>query len=262
MTEDLRAKDQALLRAAKAGDQEAVRSALLEGARVDARGEIGQTSLMLALAASKEAVADLLIQSGADPLARDDRGITTLHFAAQGNLLSAAERLVGKGIDVETLDARGNSPLHFAAGANAREVAGFLVTAGANPLRLNAASKTPIDLAQPDLAKILEKHAMTLPRILVESRARKQTRLVLGDFEDCRWYLGLGGFEVTLEMETPLVRPQTGAGWPLPEGLRFHRATLAQFAPQVLPVLDRIARAEEVGLTEVKQRLGSPPGRR
>ena len=81
----------ALMTAAHTGNVEAVKSLLVHGADVNAKGsERGQTALMWAVAENHTEVVRALIEHGADVHARSKGGFTPLLFAAQqGNLDSA-----------------------------------------------------------------------------------------------------------------------------------------------------------------------------
>lgn len=65
--------NQRLLAAAAAGDAEAVRSAVNEGADLETRNAQRQTALLLAAAADHVEVAEILVAAGADPDALDYR---------------------------------------------------------------------------------------------------------------------------------------------------------------------------------------------
>ncbi|MFJ1758310.1 ankyrin repeat domain-containing protein [Kitasatospora sp. NPDC088134] len=65
--------DQRLLTAAHRGDLAAARSALADGARLEARDERGRTPLLLAVLADAVPVAEFLVAAGADPDAQDER---------------------------------------------------------------------------------------------------------------------------------------------------------------------------------------------
>lgn len=65
--------DAALLRAAEAGDADAVAIALRAGADIEARDERDRTALLLASTFDQVAVARVLVAMGADPDALDDR---------------------------------------------------------------------------------------------------------------------------------------------------------------------------------------------
>jgi uncharacterized protein len=68
--------DEQLLTAAAAGDAEAVREAVTEGANVEARDSRRRTALLLASAADQVEVAQILVAAGADPNALDAQSDT------------------------------------------------------------------------------------------------------------------------------------------------------------------------------------------
>ena len=153
---------QELVVAARAGDQERVRSLLFSGAEVNERDEEGATALMFAALRSDEAMVQALLAAGADPNLRDANGETALLLGAahgveivrallaaganpnladgegQTALLVAAETqpesvrlLIESGADVTHRDEFGVSALTIAEASHASEIAALLRAAGA-----------------------------------------------------------------------------------------------------------------------------------
>ncbi len=127
-----------LLRAAKAGDVEAVKLLLGAKANVELPNVNGVTPLLAAAGVSSTAldtrgryrtedqavqVADLLLGAGADVGARDKTGITALHAAAGAGWNSLVTALVDHHADLFAKDARGRTAAdltHGEAGAGGR----------------------------------------------------------------------------------------------------------------------------------------------
>lgn len=120
-----------LLRAAKAGDVEAVRLLLAHGARVDVPNVAGISPLMAAAgnASSKidtrgryktpaQAIEtiDLLVKAGADVNQRDAGGQTALFGAAMWGWNDVIHRLLAHGAQVDAKDARGRTAVDAAMG--------------------------------------------------------------------------------------------------------------------------------------------------
>jgi len=107
-----------LHRAVLAGDLDAVRLALTQGADVNARNEDnGWSALMVAIAEGFHAVAaELLANPAIDVNAAAERGLTALHVAAERGDARAAELLLAHpGIDPNAKDELGRTPLIVAA---------------------------------------------------------------------------------------------------------------------------------------------------
>ncbi|XP_077881112.1 ankyrin repeat domain-containing protein 65 [Ictidomys tridecemlineatus] len=140
--------DGALLVAAVAGRQAALRLLMACGAQVDAPdGSSGVTALGLAAGLGRQQDIELLLGHGADPSIRDRHGRIALHRAAAGGHLSAVQLLVAWGTEVDAQDSLGLTPLHYAALGGHMEVASHLLDRGA---QVNAAGwlhKTPLHLA-------------------------------------------------------------------------------------------------------------------
>jgi uncharacterized protein len=120
-----------LLRAAKAGDIEAMKLLLAHGAKVDLANSLGVTPLMAAAGlrsneidtrgkyiTEKDAIAsiDLLVASGADVNALDDIGQSALYGAAYWGWNDVIKNLVGHGADLSIKDAHGHTAVDMAMG--------------------------------------------------------------------------------------------------------------------------------------------------
>jgi len=119
--------------AAHEGDVDQVRELASRGTALDARGENGETPLILAVLEGHTDVAELLIEQGADVMARNDRGMTPLHAAAHAGSAEAAELLLDHGAELEDRNnVAGATPLIVAAEQNNVAVAELLIARGAD----------------------------------------------------------------------------------------------------------------------------------
>jgi ankyrin repeat protein len=120
-----------LLRAAKAGDVDAMKLLLAHGAKVDLANSLGVTPLMAAAGlrsneidtrgkyvTEKEAIAaiDLLVASGADVNAIDNSGQSALYGAAYWGWNDVIKCLAGHRADLGIKDARGHTAVDVAMG--------------------------------------------------------------------------------------------------------------------------------------------------
>ena len=120
-----------LLRAAKAGDVEAVRLLLQHGANPNLPNIQGVTPLMAAAGLGSNEIdtrgrfktqpdqvasIDLLVKAGADVNAHDSRGQTALHGAALFGYDDVIKDLVAHNADINAKDAKGMTPLDSAMG--------------------------------------------------------------------------------------------------------------------------------------------------
>jgi len=141
------------MQAAAAGQLDAVRSLLAEGAPVDAKDESGWTALHFAAANGWTDVAALLLDRGADPNARALLDMTPLHWAAMRGRAETAGLLTRRGARADVRNAYGMTPLHLAADD---KVVGVLVAAGADVNLPDARGRTPLHTArQGSVAKAL-----------------------------------------------------------------------------------------------------------
>lgn len=102
--------DQTLMDAVTAGDVDAVRVALDEGASVHGRGADGETPLFIA--ASPE-MAQLLLNAGASVHARNAYGMTPLHDASILGRVEIVQLLLDAGAAVYAQDSHGRTPLDW-----------------------------------------------------------------------------------------------------------------------------------------------------
>lgn len=154
--------------AAMAGDLEAVRVLVKQGADVNAaqgdgltalhwaarNGEVGMTELLVYAGAHLEAVTrngsytalhlagqagkastvKTLLKAGANPKAETSTGVTSLHFAAAAGAGEAVRLLLAHGADADAREtASGQTPLVFAASGNRMAAVEALLAGGADP---------------------------------------------------------------------------------------------------------------------------------
>lgn len=120
-----------LLRAAKAGDVDAMKLLLAHGAKADLANSLGVTPLMAAAGlgsneidtrgkyvTEKDAIAaiDLLVAAGADVNVIDNRGQTALYGAAYWGWNDVIKNLVGHGADLSIKDIHAHSAVDMAMG--------------------------------------------------------------------------------------------------------------------------------------------------
>jgi ankyrin repeat protein len=160
------AGDSALTKAVKAGDIQAVRALIKQGADVNARSGDGSTPLLWAVDASEldiarvliaakaridvatdlgvtpllhaartgdAAMVDLLLRSGANPSLAHPDGETPLMAASKSGSVAAVRALLARGAKVNDADKFQNeTPLMWAAAHGHVDVAGILLEAGAD----------------------------------------------------------------------------------------------------------------------------------
>ncbi len=98
-----------------------------------------------------------LLERGADVNAKDNIGSSTLHWASSMNELEIAKLLIDRGADVKAKDDWGKTPLHRASWNNHIEIAELLLNRGANLEAKDVYEQTPLDLAGSDEMKTLLK---------------------------------------------------------------------------------------------------------
>ena len=122
-----KASDILIHTAAEAGNIEAVKQHLAEGADVNARSVIDDTPLHFAAGEGHKEVVELLIANGADVNAKGGiSGSTPLHFAALFGHKEVVELLIAKGADVNAKDDDGATPLDWAVVEDSTEIADLL----------------------------------------------------------------------------------------------------------------------------------------
>ena len=161
--------------AIKPGQRETVQLLLSAGAKLNTKGALGRTPLLIAVKAGMEPISRDLIKAGADLNAKDEEGASVAHWAARrGNLVFLRE-LVSAGAPVQIelgdsivngrqdkvreilavspasvreVDSYGWTALHWAAVTGSDEIAGILVDHGAKvQAEARGTGLTPLHLA-------------------------------------------------------------------------------------------------------------------
>ncbi|WP_172657631.1 ankyrin repeat domain-containing protein [Demequina maris] len=142
------APDLALKAAVVRGDVDGVRTALADGADVDA-APAGVTALHAAARRDDAEMVRLLLDAGADPDVRADVGDTAAHFAMYDVGTDALAALIEGGADVGMLGglAYESAPAHYAAVRGNVAALDLLEAAGADLDVTNADGWRPIDQA-------------------------------------------------------------------------------------------------------------------
>jgi len=128
-----------LIKAAEYGEINSLRSALDNGADVNARMNDGMTPLMYASVGGHLEVARILIGLGADVNARTKDGVTSLMYSSLGGYQEIVRTLIAKGADVNAVTSDGKTVLMIASVGGHPEVVKHLLSNGA---RVEIESKT------------------------------------------------------------------------------------------------------------------------
>jgi len=88
------------------------------------------------------------IDAGARGDALGENGRSSLHYAAWNGNVPMAKLLVASGVDVDVRDSDRQTPLHLAVWCNRPAMVGFLLGIGANPEMKGIGDRTPLDLAR------------------------------------------------------------------------------------------------------------------
>ncbi len=142
--------DPPLADAARAGDVEAVRTLVSEGADVNAAHGDGMTALHWAAQKGNPEIAEIVLHAGANTEAVTRIGdYTPLHLAARSGSTGVIRALIGAGADLGAQTSTGGSTaLHFAAISGVADAVRALLEAGAQAdARENARGQTPLMFA-------------------------------------------------------------------------------------------------------------------
>lgn len=105
------ARERELISAAERGNAAAVRDALAQGARIDARDERGRTALMAATHARRADLVRALLAAGADVDIRDDRLDNPFLYAGAEGLLDILQLTIDAGADPRLTNRFGGTAL-------------------------------------------------------------------------------------------------------------------------------------------------------
>jgi len=123
-----------LLWAADAGAPEIARALIAAKARVDVANDFGVTPLLHASRVGDATMVDILLQAGANPSLAHPEGETPLMAASKSGSVAAVRALLARGAKVNDTDKfQDQSALMVAAAEGHVDVAGILLEAGADP---------------------------------------------------------------------------------------------------------------------------------
>lgn len=100
---------------------------IASGAKLDQRGEFGETALMQAIYLRNNQAAKMLLKYGSNPNASDMAKVTPLHVAARGGNLEMVRVLIAAGADINALDKYNMTSLMKAVAANRNMVLELLL---------------------------------------------------------------------------------------------------------------------------------------
>ena len=141
-----------------------VQAMLAHGADVQAKGWVGGSALLAAVANNHLGIAELLLQWGMNVNAGNAQGLTPLHYAAMNKSEAMTRLLLSHGANPNAREANGGSALQFAvAYINSASTLQLLLDHGADPNLPDRRGSTPIMTAKgikrPALVRLLEQGA-------------------------------------------------------------------------------------------------------
>ena len=123
---------QALVPAARAGQDALVRELLRQGADTTRTDASGYTALGAAAFSGRRSTVRLLLREGVDPAQWGATGQTALHLAAIAGQTEVLEEFRRAGVDVELLNRQRESALDVAGAAGQQRAMAWLIEAGAD----------------------------------------------------------------------------------------------------------------------------------
>jgi len=165
------------------GQKEIAELLIAEGANVNAKDKLGDTSLQVAAYQGHKEIAELFIANGADVNSKADNGKTpldwadgetadilrkhggkhsTINTAATAGDAEAVKEFLATGAEVNAKDGWGWTPLHLAVDGGHTEIVELLIAKGADVNAKDDDGDTPLDWAifnkQTETADLLRKH--------------------------------------------------------------------------------------------------------
>lgn len=139
--------DQRMISAALNGNVEAVQSAIVAGASLEASDSRGATALVIAAKRKHDDMLTTLLEMGFDVHRGDDIGKTALMWAAHMKNVPMINALMEAGADVQQRDVIGMTALCYAAAFGDEHTIGRLIELGANVNSVNNVGQTPLHWA-------------------------------------------------------------------------------------------------------------------
>jgi ankyrin repeat protein len=137
--------DHRLLDAASRNDRSTIERALAMGAQLQAKDDLGRSTLFLAVMDAKSLdLVRWLHEKGVPVDGADVGGRTPLSFAADDGLLDIVRYLVEQGAQVDAADVQKRTPLMHAAGADHPDVIAYLADHGADVNSRDQFGDTPL----------------------------------------------------------------------------------------------------------------------
>lgn len=121
-----------LLDSAETGDLKGVRSALKNGADIEAKQNTGRTALVSAAGIGDKNLVEFLLNNRANIESKDNAGYTALILSAAQGHYPVSQFLISRGADVNNKDDIGMTTLMFASGKGIKELVKLLLYKEAN----------------------------------------------------------------------------------------------------------------------------------
>uniref|UniRef100_A0ABD2WQD1 Uncharacterized protein n=1 Tax=Trichogramma kaykai TaxID=54128 RepID=A0ABD2WQD1_9HYME len=152
--------------------------------RLDARDELGQTPLHLALSRGRKNLVRLLLTNGADPNTADDYGLTPWHLICMEGVDDDLfelffNREIKQATQLDARDKSGRSPLHYALLANNKKAVEWLLRRGVDLNLADPRGSTPLHLisleqVDDDMVEIFFKNN-DMSKMKIEINARDES---------------------------------------------------------------------------------------
>ncbi len=136
-----------LIKAAAAGNRDAVLALLHSGRNANATNKFGETPLMSSINNGNNSITEILLAEGANPNATDNRGNTPIHVAVSKSNYFAVEKLIKAGALVDPRNRANDTPLLIATLNNSLDIVDLLIRTGADVNKSNDDGLTPLHIA-------------------------------------------------------------------------------------------------------------------